>query len=205
MLNDLYYLLSGLSYMQLGTILLLALALSLDAFAAALSCGIKLPRLYYRGIWKVSLAFGFFQGMMPILGHYFSSALLHRWIASYGPWLQALVFTLLAFKTFYDYFHEKIQQTPCSSCHCRSIRCLLALAIATSIDAFLIGAVLGLAGRELFHTAIIIGIVTWINSLAGVLLGNLSLHILGPLQSKAKFLAALLLLVLAILSLLDLQ
>ncbi len=182
--------------MNIGEILLIALALSLDAFSAALSCGMKLPRNSYRSAGKISLAFGTFQGVMPLLGHYFSSTLLHQWIESYAAWAQAGVFALLAAKTFSDYLQDQARPHPCS-CHCQNPRCLATLALATSIDAFLIGAVLGLDHRNLFVAVVIIGVVTCLNSAIGVLLGNLTLQFRGPLQTRAKLLAGSLLLFLA--------
>jgi putative Mn2+ efflux pump MntP len=152
-------------------LLLVSLALSLDAFAVALSCGMRLPADRTRKFLKIALAFGIFQAVMPLLGSLLSKYLLARYIARFSGLVSALVFGALAAKTFYDYLtgHEEGKQ---AACLCEGYRCLLSLAVATSIDAFLIGSVLGLKAISLPVAVAWIGAVTFVNSLLGCFLGN---------------------------------
>lgn len=157
--------------MSLFELLLVALALSLDAFAVALSCGMRLPADRARKFVKIALAFGIFQAVMPLLGSLLSKYFLARYIAQFSWLVSFLVFGALAAKTFYDYFtgHEEGKQ---AACLCEGYRCLLSLAVATSIDAFLIGSVLGLKAISLPVAVTWIGAVTFLNSLIGCFLGN---------------------------------
>jgi putative Mn2+ efflux pump MntP len=108
---------------------------------------------------------------MPLLGALLSKYLLARYLAQHSSVLSFLVFAALAGKTFFDFFTVGNQETT-ARCECNSKRCLLALAVATSIDAFLIGSVLGLRTVSLAMSVACIGVITFINSLIGCFIGN---------------------------------
>jgi putative Mn2+ efflux pump MntP len=175
-------------------LLLVSLALSLDAFAVALSCGMRLPSNRYRKFLKIALAFGVFQAVMPLLGSLLSKYLLAQYLARYSYLVSFLVFGALGAKTFYDYFagHDPGARAACA---CTNPRCLLSLAVATSIDAFLIGSVLGLKAVSLTVAVSWIGAVTFLNSLIGCLLGN---RAVGFLTRYARLLAGVILTGLAV-------
>ena len=180
--------------MTLVELLLIALALSLDAFAVALSCGMRLPSNRYRKFLKIALAFGVFQALMPLLGSLLSKYLLARYLARYSYLLSFIVFAALGGKTFYDFFTSRDEQARLP-CVCDSKRCLLSLAIATSIDAFLIGSVLGLKAVSLPVAVAWIGAITFLNSLIGCFLGN---QAVGFLTRYSRLLAGVILLALAL-------
>lgn len=179
--------------MDLWELLLISLALSLDAFSVALSCGMRLPANRYRKFLKIALAFGVFQAVMPLLGSALAKYLLAQYIARYAGWISFVVFGALGAKTFYDFFAAK-EEAP-APCLCSGYRCLLSLAVATSIDAFLIGSVLGLTNVSLVVSIAWIGTITFVNSLIGCLLGNKAV---GFLNRYARVLAGAILLVLAV-------
>lgn len=184
--------------MTLWELLLISLALSLDSFSVAMSCGMRLPADRYRKFLKIALAFGLFQAVMPLLGSVLSKFLLARYIAQYSYIISFLVFAALGLKTFYDFFAAGTGESK-QSCTCSGYRCLLSLSIATSIDALLIGAVLGLKEVSLVVAVSWIGAVTFINSLIGCLLGNKAV---GFLNRYSRLLAGVILIVLAIKALL---
>lgn len=175
-------------------LLLISLALSLDAFSVALSCGMRLPADRYRKFLKIALAFGLFQAVMPLLGSVLAKYLLAQYIARYSGWISFLVFGALGAKTFYDFFAAGKEEAPVP-CLCSGYRCLLSLAVATSIDAFLIGSVLGLSQVSLAVSVAWIGTITFLNSLIGCFLGN---QAVGFLNRYARVLAGVILLVLAV-------
>ena len=183
--------------MSLWELFLISLALSLDAFSVALSCGMRLPADRYRKFLKIALAFGIFQAVMPLLGSMCSRLLLARYIARYSFFVSFLVFAALGLKTFYDFFTDATGESR-EACACKGYRCLLSLAVATSIDAFLIGSVLGLKQISLPVAVTWIGAVTFINSLIGCLLGNKAV---GFLNRYSRILAGTILLALAVKSL----
>ena len=180
--------------MSLLELLLISLALSLDAFAVALSCGMRLPANRYLKFLKIALAFGLFQALMPLLGSLLSKYLLARYVSRYAYLLSFLVFAALGAKTFYDFFTARNGEVQ-APCACDSRRCLLSLAIATSIDAFLIGSVLGLKAISMTVAVSWIGAITFLNSLVGCLLGNKAV---GFLARYSRLLAGAILLALAV-------
>ena len=180
--------------MNLFELFLISLALSLDAFAVALSCGMRLPSDRYRKFLKIAAAFGLFQAFMPLLGSLLSKFLLARYISQYSYIISFLVFGALGAKTFYDFFTDRGAQSK-AACVCDSNRCLLSLAVATSIDAFLIGSVLGLKAVSLPVAVLWIGAVTFVNSLIGCFLGN---RAVGFLTRYSRLLAGVILLALAV-------
>jgi putative Mn2+ efflux pump MntP len=185
--------------MSLWELFLISLALSLDAFSVALSCGMRLPADRYRKFLKIALAFGLFQAVMPLLGSVLSKYLLARYIARYSFLISFLVFAALGLKTLYDFWASHAEEAK-PVCACKGYRCLLSLAVATSIDAFLIGSVLGLQAISLPVAVAWIGVVTFANSLIGCLLGNKAV---GFLNRYSRLLAGAILLFLAIKALLS--
>jgi putative Mn2+ efflux pump MntP len=180
--------------MSLWELFLISIALSLDAFSVALSCGMRLPADRYRKFLKIALAFGLFQAIMPLLGSVLSKFLLARYIARYSYFISFAVFAALGLKTFYDFFTDGTGESR-EACACMGYRCLLSLAVATSIDAFLIGSVLGLKQISLPVAVTWIGAVTFLNSLVGCLLGNKAV---GFLNRYSRILAGTILLALAV-------
>lgn len=82
-------------------VVILAIALSMDAFAVSIGLGskkvvnAKLLRI------KAAIYFGFFQGFMPILG-YFSGKGLSSWIEDYAPWIAFILLVLIGGKMIYE-------------------------------------------------------------------------------------------------------
>jgi putative Mn2+ efflux pump MntP len=180
--------------MGLLELLLISLALSMDAFAVALSCGMRLPANRYAKFLKIAAAFGIFQALMPLLGAVFSKYLLAHYIARYSYIISFLVFAALGGKTFYDFFARGKAEAD-DACVCDRARCLLSLAVATSIDAFLIGSVLGLRAVSLTWAVSWIGAITFLSSLVGCVLGN---RAVGILTRFSRLLAGVILVALAI-------
>jgi len=180
-------------------IVLIAIALSLDAFSVSISCGIKLAKTRYIKYLKIASAFGIFQAIMPVFGYILSYSFLNKFLVNYSKWITFLVFFLLGIKTLYDYFQAKINEE-CLQCSCDGFKCLVTLAIATSIDAFLVGAVLGMQNTPMLFSVITIGVITFINSMIGCIMGNkLSVFF----REKSRIAAAIILFILAIKPLLD--
>lgn len=180
--------------MNIIDLLLISLALSLDAFSVSITCGIKLKYNNYKKFLKIALAFGLFQAFMPLLGFMLAEYFIKDLVTQYADWIAFLVFFILALKTFYDQFKDSNQED-LSHCNCEGMKCLTSLAIATSIDAFVVGAALGVKTSTLYTSVITIGIITFLNSMIGCLLGNKSMKYF---QSYSRIIAGVVLLALAI-------
>lgn len=150
-------------------ILVISVILALDATAVSVSCGLKLQRVIMAKTLKISLAFGIFQTGMTLIGYWLGT--FARPLADgIAGWLAGAVFLALAVKTFHEAYSQKDQElTPCQ---CNRFRCLFSLAVATSIDALAIGAVLALSRVEILFPSFSIGVVAFAMSFAGLLFGQ---------------------------------
>lgn len=178
------------------SIIAVAFALSLDAFAVAVTCGIKLKVVWIKKFFKIALFFGLFQAGMPLvgwgIGHF-----IKDFIDGYAGLISFTVFGILGAKTLIDAYRGKHYQD-CGQCTCSGFKCLSTLAVATSIDAFLVGLILGLYPVHVLVSVGIIGGITFLVSLVGCLIGNRTTHVIGK---KSEIAAGIILIILAITSL----
>lgn len=153
--------------------LLLALSLSMDALAVAITIGICREGVHLRHALKVALFFGGFQALMPAAG-YLAGVSVAGLIAPVDHWV---AFGLLAFiggRMLYEALHEKAVESEdvCPPEDPIGTRSLLLMAVATSIDALAAGISLALGQLPVLGTIAAIGVTTAALSAAGVLLGR---------------------------------
>lgn len=155
--------------MALGEILLLGAALSMDAFAVAVVSGMT-SRLGCRRALALALAFGLFQGLMPLAGYFMGSAFASA-AGRFAPWLS---FGLLAFVGGKMLLDSLRGISAAQALLCLTLRLLLLQATATSIDALAVGFGLAASGRcpNIWQTAGLIAACTFSLSLLGVALGK---------------------------------
>ena len=146
-------------------IILLSLALSIDACIVSFTYGITFDKDRVKNALLLAIFTGVFQGLMPCIGYFLTSFVKH-YIAPYASLIIFLIFTYLGIKFIKEAFQKK--EKPC----CISITCLFLIGIATSIDAFSAGISLSLYGNHILKPALLITFVTFINSLLGFKLGG---------------------------------
>lgn len=171
-------------------VLVLAVALSMDAFAVSIGLGSK------HKIKTTSLAlmsgiyFGLFQSLMPLIGYAGGKGILD-WVESYAPWIAFLLLLMIGGKMIYESFVEGIEEDIAIITH----RVMLILAIATSIDAMAAGFTLTILDVNPFIACIIIGVTTFFFSYAGVFIGTKS----GTwLENKAELFGGIILILIGI-------
>lgn len=164
---------------------ILAIALSMDAFAVSLGIGAKQATFDQWLAIKVGLYFGFFQGFMPIVG-YLAGIGLSSFIEVIDHWVAFVLLAVIGAKMVYESFGEPVEEEISKITN----KVLLLLAIATSIDAMAAGFTLTLMGTTIVVSVIIIGITTFAFSYGGVLLGS---HGGAYLESKAELLGGIIL------------
>ena len=147
-------------------IFLLALALSVDACVVSFTYGLTFNENRLKNSLLLAIFTGLFQGLMPFLG-YFLTTFVKSYIAPYASWIVFLIFMYLGIKFIKEAF-DKNKQAPC----CIGISCLLLIGIATSIDAFSAGISLSLYGNKILKPALLITIITFINSIIGFYVGG---------------------------------
>ena len=148
-------------------IFLLALALSVDACVVSFTYGLSFKEERIKNALLLACFTGIFQGVMPAIGYYLTN-FVKTMIAPYASLIVFTIFIFLGIKFIKEAF-DKNKNKPC----CISITCLLLIGIATSIDAFSAGISLALYGNLIFKPALLIIIITFINSLLGFSLGGI--------------------------------
>ena len=154
--------------MSIVEIVITAFALAMDAFAVAIASGITIRNLKLRHAVTIAVWFGLFQAFMPVLG-WFSGRSVFEYIAHIDHWV---AFGLLAFigaKMIYEAF--KIDEAE-KKTNPLELYILFVLSVATSIDAFAVGLSLAVLDVAIIVPVIVIGVITFFTSLAGVYIGD---------------------------------
>lgn len=169
--------------MTLIEIIVLSIALSLDASAVSLSSGVKMHHFIVKKALIFAFAFGFFQALMPILGYFLGEAVA-VYIDKYSSPIVCVILAFIGGKMIVDAIREKDDDFTCikdcdhcvSKGKCKIIRIdykeLLLLAISTSIDAFAVGVTFSLLRVNLIASVAIIGIVTFVMCFVSVWIGS---------------------------------
>lgn len=149
-------------------ILLIALSMSMDAFAVCIGAGTTGQANGPRPNFRMAFHFGLFQFIMPTLGWLVGQA-VERYLAMFDHWV---AFGLLAFvggRMIWSGFHADREEARNDSSRGWA---MVLLSIAVSIDALVIGFSLRLIGVPVWYPAIVIGVVTGLMSLLGLKIGN---------------------------------
>ena len=155
--------------MDLIFLLLVALALSMDAVAVAVSSGIVSEAPGWKNIVKLALFFGFFQFLMPVIGWLLGRS-ISGYIERFDHWV---AFGLLAFIGVRMVIESvKHPDEDASQSNPFGTKTLFIMAIATSIDALAVGISFALTNASIWASSITIGVVTFCLSLLGVLVGK---------------------------------
>ena len=182
-------------------VILLAIALAMDAFAVSIGMGAKAQKQSASYVGRLALLaalyFGVAQGVMPLIGFLLGSAVL-GWLASAAPWIGGIILLILGGKMVYEVISgddEEDDDAEVMVDQQISQRVMFTLAIATSIDAMAAGFTLNLLALNAWLACAIIAVITALFSWAGVYLGKRS----GTwLESKAEMLGGVVLIAIGI-------
>lgn len=175
---------------ELITIIVIAVALAMDAFAVSIVSGAAYRQLQIRHALRIALFFGGFQAVMPLIGSLAGLTLKDR-IAGYDHWIAAVLLTAVGGKMIYESFKIKEAEKKFDP---TSLITLLVLAVATSIDALAVGITLSLITTSIILAVIIIGLVTFILSYLGVVIGKRFGHFF---ETKIEILGGIILIAIA--------
>jgi putative Mn2+ efflux pump MntP len=141
----------------------------MDALAVAVVAGTTIRPLTRRHVIRMASYFGFFQALMPVIGWMVGSA-LHRYIAPVDHWVAFGLLTLIGGKMVIEALSakegERLSADPTAGWG------MLALSVATSIDALAVGLSLAVLGSRIVGPALVIGVVTAAITTTGLLLGK---------------------------------
>lgn len=186
--------------MGIVELLMMAVGLAMDAFAASICKGLGMRRVNWRHALVIAAFFGGFQGLMPLVGWLLGVSFAGL-IEPIDHWIAFALLVLIGAKMLWDTFHEESEDIDCPADGSKlDLRELLMLAIATSIDALAVGVSLAFLGIDVVPAAIIIGIVTFVLSLIGVAIGS---HFGARFERGATIAGGLILIVLGVKILLE--
>ena len=155
--------------MQLWELFLIAVGLSMDAFAVAICKGLSVPRATPRHALTVGLYFGGFQALMPLIGYLLGSR-LESLITSVDHWIAFLLLGFIGFNMIREGRSGCDGEEELSDSF--GFRAMLPLAVATSIDALAVGITFAFLRVDIVPAVSFIGVITFCLSAVGVLAGN---------------------------------
>ena len=153
--------------MTLFDLILIAVSLSMDAFAVSICKGLSVRRVSLTHALTCGLWFGGFQALMPALGYFLGdrfSALLTK----FGPWIAFVLLALIGANMVKESFggDEQLDDD-------YSAKAMLPLAVATSIDALAVGVSFAFLQTPILKAVAVIGLTTFCFGVAGVKIGHL--------------------------------
>lgn len=181
--------------MEYLSVLLIAVGLAMDAFAVAICKGLAMRKPGVKAILVIGLWFGFFQAVMPVIGYLLGSS-FYSYISEYDHWIAFALLALIGANMIREALSGEEEGVDDSI----GFRTMLVLAIATSIDALAVGISLAMTGDNIVQSAVMIGVVTFLISAAGVKMGSLVGDRFG---SRAELVGGVILILIGLRILLD--
>ena len=166
-------------------LLVLALGLSMDAFAVSICKGLSVPKLQAKHCLICGVYFGGFQALMPLIG-WALGIRFQSMITNIDHWIAFALLAVIGANMIKESF-SKEEECPDASF---GFKTMLTLAVATSIDALAVGVTFAFLDVSIVPAVLLIGATTFVCSAVGVKIGN----VFGNrFQSKAEFLGGLVL------------
>lgn len=181
--------------MGLIELFILAIGLSMDAFAVSICKGLSLGKIKINHMCIAGLWFGGFQALMPLLGYYLGSV-FSEIITKYDHWVAFFLLAIIGG----NMIKESLSKDEESSDPSMDIKSMFMLAVATSIDALAVGITFAFLRVSIVPAVSFIGIITFICSAIGVKIGS----VFGlKHKSKAEFFGGIVLIIIGLKILID--
>lgn len=148
----------------------IACALAMDAFAVAVATGLVLEPMTRRHIFRLAFHFGLFQALMPAIG-WAAGSMVHRHLAAVDHWIALGLLVVVGGRMIRGALGEA-EGRPAARRDPTSGWSLVWLSVATSIDALAVGLTLAMLGSTILVPAVVIGLVAAAFTTAGMLLGR---------------------------------
>ena len=175
---------------------IIAVGLSMDAFAVAVCKGLSVKDLKPKHMLIVGLYFGAFQGLMP-LGGYFLGKQFETYITKFDHWIAFVLLAIIGA----NMIREAVGGEAEECCDSFGVKAMVPMAVATSIDALAVGVTFGfMPDVNIWFAVAFIGIITFTLSAIGVKIGN----VFGAkFKSKAELAGGIILILMGIKILLE--
>jgi manganese efflux pump family protein len=154
--------------MDIITILLIAFGLSFDTFAVSVTSGLALRKIVFFDAIKFAFVLAFFQGVMPLIGWFIGTG-VKKYIMDYDHWIAFILLSVLGIKMIYESFRKGEDHLALNPMR---FAVMVSMAVATSIDALIVGLSFAFFNVNIFLTIFLIGSVTFIVSMLGILFGK---------------------------------
>lgn len=153
--------------MSILDLFILAVGLSMDAFAVSVCKGLSLGKIKPKHMCIAGAWFGGFQALMPLIG-YFLGSFFAEMIEKYDHWVAFVLLAIIGGNMIKESFgkDEKVDSS-------MDVKSMLLLAIATSIDALAVGVTFAFLQVQIVPAVSFIGVITFIFSAVGVKIGSL--------------------------------
>ncbi len=153
--------------MSILDLFILAVGLSMDAFAVSVCKGLSLGKIKPKHMCIAGAWFGGFQALMPLIG-YFLGSFFAEMIEKYDHWVAFVLLAIIGGNMIKESFdkYEKVDSS-------MDVKSMLLLAIATSIDALAVGVTFAFLQVQIVPAVSFIGVITFIFSAVGVKIGSL--------------------------------
>jgi putative Mn2+ efflux pump MntP len=152
--------------MEFITILVIAIGLSFDTFAVSVSSGVILPRINFREGISIAIVLAFFQALMPLIGWGAGKTVVNLF-RDFDHWIAFILLAVLGVKMIYESFGKEGEKL-----NPLQLKVRISMAIATSIDALVVGFSFAFLEYKILFSTLIIGSVTFLVSMLGLLFGK---------------------------------
>ncbi|MDF2472848.1 MAG: hypothetical protein K0R21_630 [Anaerocolumna sp.] len=170
--------------MNLFELLLIAVGVSMDAFAVAICKGLSMPKVTVKKAGTVGLYFGVFQAGMPLIG-YILGVQFRDIISSVDHWVAFLLLSIIGVSMI----KESLENEACPTDNL-DFKSMVTLSLSTSVDALAVGVTFAFLNVSILPAVTFIGLITFSITIAGVIVGN----IFGTrFKSKAELVGGLVL------------
>ena len=157
--------------MGIVELLLIAVGLSMDAFAVSICKGLGMKKVNLKVAFVLALFFGGFQALMPLIGWALGSQFL--WLISpIDHWIAFLLLAVIGGKMLWEALHDEEGEDDGKPADKIDLGEFFILAVATSIDALAVGISFAALAVDIVPSILIIGVVTFCFTIAGVFVGN---------------------------------
>ena len=170
-------------------LLVIAIGLSMDAFAVSICKGLSMRKMNWKNAVLAGIYFGGFQSLMPLLG-YFLGSRFKDYIVSVDHWIAFILLAIIGISMINE-SRESDEEINDSF----DFKTMLVLAIATSIDALAIGVTFAFLSVNIVPAVSFIGVITFTLSVIGIKIGN----VFGSkFKSKAELAGGFILIIMGI-------
>lgn len=171
-------------------IILIGVSLAMDAFAVSICKGLSMKKLDLKKATIIALYFCIFQMLMPVIGYFLGSA-LDTIVNKVTHWIAFILLSIIGINMIKESTDDEIDKRNDNV----DFKTMLPLAIATSIDALAVGVTFAFTQTNLILSIIIIGVITFVISFAGVLIGK---KFGDKFQNKAELIGGIVLILIGL-------